>query len=118
MIPSQFDVVATLGGADGVTCKELSEKTLVTKGTLTGVLDRLEAKGLIERSPSREDRRCAVIRLTSKGGKKFQEVFPNPIHFMKPYFDRALTPNQMERLRGMLLQLKEVFEQDQQGGKR
>src|SRR3989442_11934263 len=33
-----------------------SEKTLVTKGTLTGVLDRLERKGLIERVPSREDR--------------------------------------------------------------
>ena len=38
---SQFDVIATLGDTDGLPCSELSEKTLVTKGTLTGVLDRL-----------------------------------------------------------------------------
>src|SRR5438093_605035 len=72
----QFDVIATLGDTQGMPCRELSEKTLVTKGTLTGVLDRLEKKGLIERVPSREDRRCTLIRLTPKGDARFREVFP------------------------------------------
>jgi DNA-binding MarR family transcriptional regulator len=40
----QFDIIATLGNTQGMTCKELGEKTLITKGTLTGVLDRLEQK--------------------------------------------------------------------------
>ena len=40
LTPSQFDVIATLGDTAGMTCSELSEKTLVTKGTLTGVLGR------------------------------------------------------------------------------
>ncbi|MCZ6781461.1 MAG: MarR family transcriptional regulator [Nitrospirae bacterium] len=50
-----------------MTCAELSAATLVTKGTLTGVLDRLAAKGLIQRSTLRGDRRCITVRLTDKG---------------------------------------------------
>ena len=107
---SQFDVIATLGDTGGMTCKELSEQTLVTKGTLTGVLDRLEKKGLIARVPSREDRRAIFIRLTPKGEKRFHEVFPRHISFMKPYFERALTPAEVTQLRELLLRLKESFE--------
>lgn len=110
LTPSQFDVIVTLGGTEGMTCKELSEKTLVTKGTLTGVLDRLEAKGLIERIPSREDRRAIFIRLTPKGEANFEKVFPDQIYYMKPYFDRALSLAEMKALRAMLLKVKESFE--------
>ncbi|MBI3802923.1 MAG: MarR family transcriptional regulator [Nitrospirae bacterium] len=110
---SQFDVIATLGDTKGLTCKQLSEKTLVTKGTLTGVLDRLEAKGLVERVPSQEDRRVTIIRLTSKGEKKFREAFPNHICYLKPYFERALSTAEMKTLRELLLRLKESFERDE-----
>jgi len=110
LTPSQFDVIATLGDTEGMTCKELSEKTLVTKGTLTGVLDRLEKKGLIERVPSREDRRCTLIRLTPKGDTRFREVFPAHIEYMKPHFQRALTTAEASKLRELLLRLKESFE--------
>ena len=107
---SQFDVIATLGDTEGMTCRELSEKTLVTKGTLTGVLDRLETKGLVARVPSREDRRSIFIRLTPKGDALFQKVFPSHIHYMKPYFERALTPAEAGTLRELLLRLKASFE--------
>ncbi len=109
---SQFDVIATLGDTEGMTCTALSEKTLVTKGTLTGVLDRLEKKGLIERVPSREDRRSIFIRLTPKGDARFREVFPAHIQYMKPYFERALTAAEVKRLRELLLRLKDSFEKD------
>jgi DNA-binding MarR family transcriptional regulator len=115
LTPSQFDVIVTLGDTDGMTCKELSEKTLVTKGTLTGVLDRLADKGLIERIPSRDDRRAIFVRLTPKGEERFKKVFPEQIHYMKPYFERALSAAQMKGLRAMLLQLKESFEQPIKG---
>ena len=109
---SQFDVIATLGDTEGMTCKELSEKTLVTKGTLTGVLDRLAKKGLVERIPSREDRRCFIIRLTTKGDDLFRKVFPAHIQYMKPYFERALTAAEVNKLRELLLRLKNSFEKD------
>ena len=44
LTPPQFDIVATLGNTPGMTPKEVGEKTLITKGTLTGVVDRLAAK--------------------------------------------------------------------------
>ena len=48
-----------------MTCRELGEKTLITKGTLTGVLDRMEARGLIRRGPSDADRRQVFVSLTA-----------------------------------------------------
>lgn len=72
---SQFDIIATLGNTPGMTCKELGEKTLITKGTLTGVLDRLESKGLIQRDRG-DDRRQLWVKLTAEGERCFAEAFP------------------------------------------
>ena len=60
----QFDVIITLGGTSGLPYKTLGEKTLITKGTLTGVINRLEDKGLIQRVASKTDGRSQIIRLT------------------------------------------------------
>ena len=109
---SQFDVIATLGDTGGMTCKDLSERTLVTKGTLTGVLDRLVKKGLLERVPSREDRRSIFIRLTPKGDALFRKVFPAHIDYLKPYFERALTAAEAGKLQKLLLRLKNSFERN------
>ena len=76
LTPSQFDIVATLGNTDGMSCKELGEKTLITKGTLTGVLDRLEAKSLVRRIASPSDGRSPTIQLTRKGETLFAKIFP------------------------------------------
>ena len=73
---SQFDIIATLGNTPGMTCKELGEKTLITKGTLTGVLDRLEQKKLITRERGGDDRRQLFIKLTPAGEACFSEIFP------------------------------------------
>ncbi|MFZ3174178.1 MAG: MarR family transcriptional regulator, partial [Thiobacillus sp.] len=47
LTPPQFDIVATLGNTSGMTATELGEKTLITKGTLTGVVDRLVDRGWV-----------------------------------------------------------------------
>src|SRR5882762_2196874 len=74
LTPSQFDVIATLGDTEGMTCSELSAHTLVTKGTLTGVLNRLVSKGLIRRDAMKGDRRCTKISLTVKGDALFRKA--------------------------------------------
>ena len=72
----QFDIVATLGNTAGMTYKELGERTLITKGTLTGVIERLEQKGLVARERSLDDKRSWFIRLTPAGERLFADVFP------------------------------------------
>ncbi|MBI5777273.1 MAG: MarR family transcriptional regulator [Nitrospirae bacterium] len=109
LTPSQFDVIATLGDTDGMTCAELSNATLVTKGTLTGVLDRLVAKGLIQREAVAGDRRCTKIKLTQKGDTLFRKVFAAHIAYIRPFFERALNQKEVEHLRTLLLRIRDSF---------
>ena len=115
LTPSQFDVIATLGDTDGMTCAELSTATLVTKGTLTGVLDRLAAKGLIKRETVSDDRRCTKIRLTDKGDALFRKVYARHIAFLRPYFERALGKDDAEQLRTLLTRIRDSFQEDRNG---
>ncbi len=83
---AQFDIIATLGNTPGMTYKELGDKTLITKGTLTGVIDRLDSKGLVQRSRSREDKRSFSVCLTAEGEKVFAAVFPVVVEQGKQLF--------------------------------
>ena len=112
LTPSQFDVIATLGDTDGLTCSELSAHTLVTKGTLTGVLDRLAAKGLIRRGSVKRDRRCVKIQLTEKGDTMFRDTFAAHIAFIRPFFERALNQKDVDVARTLLLRLRDSFRQE------
>ena len=108
LTPAQFDVVATLGNTPGMCCKTLSQKTLITKGTLTGVLDRLAEKGVISRTPLPEDRRSVFVALTPAGEALFERVFPAQIRYARTAFE-GFTPQEIETQTQKLLQLKGAF---------
>jgi MarR family transcriptional regulator, organic hydroperoxide resistance regulator len=66
-------VIRFLYDNDRLTSSELGKMTDLDSATLTGVLDRLEAGGFVERRQNLEDRRSIRIHLTEKGrttGKK------------------------------------------------
>lgn len=86
LTPSQFDIVATLGNTAGMTFKELGDKTLITKGTLTGVVDRLVAKDVVRRTQSEHDGRSQIVQLTAKGEALFEQVFPAHMAYMGKVF--------------------------------
>lgn len=102
---AQADVVFTLGNTDGMTFKEIGEMTLITKGTLTGVIDRLESKGVVQRLQGSEDRRCVQVRLTQSGVSLFQDVFPKHISYMKERFN-CLSDDERVQLISLLKKLK------------
>lgn len=110
LTPPQFDIIATLGNTEGMSFKQLGEKTLITKGTLTGVVDRLEAKGLVCRSSHAVDRRSTIVRLTEKGEKEFHRVFPPHVMFCKEPFleygeeDFAALERELGKLRQHLVE--------------
>lgn len=110
LTPSQFDVIATLGDTEGLTCSELSSHTLVTKGTLTGVLDRLTSKGLIRREAVSGDKRSTKVRLTHKGHTLYRKVFAAHIAFLRPFFERALSQQEVETARALLLRIRDSFQ--------
>src|SRR5262245_58260367 len=54
---AQFEVVAHLHCAAGITQSELAQRLLVTKGNVCGLIDRLGAAGLVVRRADQADRR-------------------------------------------------------------
>lgn len=70
----RFDVMAALDRAeDGLRMSDLSGVLKVSNGNVTGIVDRLVADGLVERSAVEGDRRAMAVRLTEQGRSAFRE---------------------------------------------
>lgn len=106
--PAHFDILATLGDEPGMTCKEVGERTLLTKGTLSGHLARLEEKGLIRRVRGEEDTRQIIVSLTPEGQEVFEATFYPHIAYMKARFDR-LPDDKQALLARLLRELRTVL---------
>jgi MarR family 2-MHQ and catechol resistance regulon transcriptional repressor len=104
----QFDIIATLGNTPGMTFRELGEKTLITKGTLTGVVDRLEAKKLVRRLPSPTDGRCQIVQLTARGEATFARVFPATLAHIGKVF-AGISHKELQQTEDVLKRLGSVF---------
>jgi DNA-binding MarR family transcriptional regulator len=64
----QYLVMLVLWEQDDVAVKEIGERLFLDSGTLTPLLKRLEAAGLIKRTRSKQDERQVLIALTAQGG--------------------------------------------------
>ncbi len=109
LTPPQFDVIATLGGTNGMSMKQVADKTLVTKGTLTGIIDRLEKKQLVRRTVPPDNRRSFTLSLTPAGEALFQSIFPQHVHYLQQRFNR-LDSSELEQLRQLLRKLRTALE--------
>jgi DNA-binding MarR family transcriptional regulator len=67
---AQGRILFVLWEKDGIPIRELSEKTQLSKSTLTSMLDRLENAGHITREASEEDRRIVLVRLTEENRRQ------------------------------------------------
>jgi DNA-binding MarR family transcriptional regulator len=74
-------VLLLRSGDAGVSPANLAEGCGVTRATVTGLLDTLEASGLIAREAAPEDRRALVVKLTAAGKAKLDAVLPD--HFKR-----------------------------------
>ena len=63
----QFDVLSTLSEREGLTQQDLAGRLYVTKGNVSGLIDRLVEAGLVERRASPGDRRSHALHLTPVG---------------------------------------------------
>ena len=70
----QFAVLRTLGPTGRGTTKDLAQAMGVTTGTISGLVDKLEAEGLVQRERSKEDRRVVYLEVTKKGRSVMEEM--------------------------------------------
>jgi DNA-binding MarR family transcriptional regulator len=99
---THFDyyVLSQLSEARGHTLRmtALAERTAATLARLSHVVQRLEARGLLERFPCPEDRRATNARLTADGWQKVRESAPGHVATVREYVIDALTPEQVTQL--------------------
>src|SRR5215471_5853744 len=67
MVPSDFGVLEALLHKGPLTVKQIGEMVLLTSGSMTAAVDRLEKRGLVKRGEDARDRRARVIDLTPAG---------------------------------------------------
>lgn len=103
----RFDLLAALDRApEGLTMGELSRWLMVSNGNVTGVADRLEAEGLIMRTPSPDDRRTQVVTITKKGREDFRRMAQVHENWIKGLFS-DMPPGDMDALMTLLAKAKQ-----------
>jgi MarR family transcriptional regulator, 2-MHQ and catechol-resistance regulon repressor len=74
---SEFAALEALYHRGPMLVGEVKKKILVSSGGITYVIDRLAARGLVERRSCPEDRRAAYAALTPAGTALMEEIFPD-----------------------------------------
>jgi DNA-binding MarR family transcriptional regulator len=108
LTPAQFDVLAHLVAAEGISQQTLSEKLLVTKGNVCGLIDRLEDRGLVVRRPDPEDRRSNLLFLTPKGRELVERAVPAHEKFIIELMS-TLCVEQQQQLKSLLRHLDKTI---------
>ena len=107
----QAMVLNTLSDDDGAPAGRLGERVQLTSATLTGIIDRLENLGMVERRASKEDRRAVLVCLTGKGREVVGEVKALLARANRGFL-AGLSSKEQKQLRGLLQKLRDL----RQGG--
>jgi DNA-binding MarR family transcriptional regulator len=100
----EADVLLTLrraGEPYALTPGALLKASMITSGAMTNRIDRLEAKGLVRRSPGPDDRRSVRVQLTPRAHELIDELFADHIANEARLF-AGLTAAEREQLAGLL----------------
>lgn len=107
MEPWEFDVLAALrraGSPYELSPGRLLRETLVTSGTMTNRVDRLVARGLVERLPDPHDRRGVLVRLTELGRATVDGALATLLEHEQALLT-GLEPRDRQRLAALLRRL-------------
>lgn len=102
--PAQYAVLSILWEKAALSGAQIGERLVLDPATVTGLLDRLELAGLLERHPDPTDRRCQRIYLT-KTGRDLEGPLLQIQREVNRDVLRDLGPEQAAQLRALLAQI-------------
>jgi MarR family 2-MHQ and catechol resistance regulon transcriptional repressor len=91
MCGSDFAALEALLHKGPLPVSEIGRKVLLTSGSITVAVDRLEGKGLVERRPHRADRRARIVHLTKEGRELITRVYADHAADMERLASASLT---------------------------
>ena len=95
---SDFAVLEALLHKGPLPVNEIGRKVLLTSGSITVAVDRLETKGLVERRASSTDRRARIVHLTKEGRKLITRAYAEHATDMERLAAASLTTAQRDTL--------------------
>ena len=111
----QYLVLLLLWEKKQQTVTELGERLFLDSGTLTPLLKRMEGRGMVQRSRSREDERKVIVEITRKGGRLKEKALEIP---GKMFCQSGLSIEEFYGLKGDLEKLlNRISEQEKQTDK-
>lgn len=99
--PSQYGVLSCLWQREFATSKQISEILCLELSTISGVLDRMQKKNLVDRIVNKDDRREVRIYVTQKG-KLLQEPIQKIIEEVNQEVLSGFSENEISNLKEML----------------
>lgn len=106
LTPVQYAALVAIDEHEGIDATRLSAQIAFDRSTLGNVLERLETRGLVERYPSRDDKRVKLLKLTDAGRTTMREAEAAVCRAQ----ERILAPLDPERQRVLLDLLAQLVE--------
>jgi MarR family 2-MHQ and catechol resistance regulon transcriptional repressor len=110
--PAKFNVlmlVKHVGKNTGLPQQGLSSNLCVSAANITKLVDGLQKQGLVQRLASRHDRRVNLIKITKKGSKLLDEVWPRHVQALNAIL-KKLSRDEKDKLNHFLQDFKEEME--------
>jgi DNA-binding MarR family transcriptional regulator len=104
----QCDVLTTLTEHEGLSQQDLAARLYVTKGNISGLIDRLVASGLVERRPLQGDRRSHAIYLTPAGREMAKRGIEAQRAFVAETFG-CVAPERLALFEDLLVELRDLI---------
>jgi MarR family transcriptional regulator, 2-MHQ and catechol-resistance regulon repressor len=101
---SDFGVLEALLHKGPLPISALGKKVLLSSGSMTTAVDRLERSGYVERAATSADRRSRIVHLTEEGSKLIRKVFAEHERDMERVFS-LLDKSERKALAGLLRKL-------------
>ena len=108
LTPASFNLLMLLkhgSDPDEMTQRAIGERLVVSASDMTGLIDRLERRGLVRRQPAGQDRRKKLLRITASGAKLLEAVWPHHVDAIGRMC-RVLSEDESERLVASMAKLR------------
>ena len=113
---AQCDVLTTLTEREGVSQQELAARLYVTKGNISGLIDRLAAANLVERRSIESDRRSHAIFLSPTGRSLALRAIEAQRKFVEQTFGK-LNAEKIATFESLLIETRELVRESAGGGR-
>lgn len=110
----QYLALLVLWDTDELTVNEIARRLLLNTNTITPLLKRMEAQGLITRRRSQQDERKVIVQLTEQGSALEKQAASIPQSLLSQLHSDAVTPQDLLVLKEKITELVQSLSEKQE----